>query len=137
MRGTQFLKWLQDCTQNHGSCALTNTQNTAWYPTRLLDLGSPGSGTGSIKLIETAWSKPEGHYITLGHYWGGRAPIMLTKEGQADFVVDVGSLPKIFKHAVEATRKLCARYLWIHSLDDTKDWMKEAALMHDIYRNAW
>lgn len=119
----------------------TDNRNTAWYPSRLIDLGSIDSQSGSIKLVDTARVKPEGNYITLSHCWGGGTPVKLKSENLSDFFLEIRSLPKTFEHAVEATRKLGVRYLWIDSLcivqDDPSDWMREAALMHKVYRHAW
>ncbi|KAK1470407.1 heterokaryon incompatibility protein [Colletotrichum tamarilloi] len=50
-------------------------------------------------------------------------------------------LPPSFQQAVEITRKLGVRYLWIDSLciiqDDKIDWEKEAAQMVNVYRNSY
>jgi hypothetical protein len=49
-------------------------------------------------------------------------------------------LSKNFAHAVIVTRQLGLRYIWIDSLcilqDSPKDWQKEAAMMHKVYRYA-
>ncbi|KAI0537993.1 heterokaryon incompatibility protein-domain-containing protein [Xylaria digitata] len=91
--------------------------------------------------MRCAQDKPEGPYITLSHSWGGESPIMLTMENRLDLYVKVGNLPKTFEDAVEVTRKLNVRYLWIDSLcivqNDPIDWEKEASIMYDVYQNAW
>ncbi|KAJ2989381.1 hypothetical protein NUW58_g3494 [Xylaria curta] len=66
---------------------------------------------------------------------------MLTTENRLHFYVKVLNLPKTFEDAVEVTQRLGVRYLWIDSLciiqDDTTDWAREAAVMYDVYKNAW
>lgn len=51
------------------------------------------------------------------------------------------NLPKTFRDAVTVTRKLGVRYLWIDSLciiqDDPDDWLREAAVMGEIYAKAY
>ena len=55
--------------------------------------------------------------------------------------VSLASLPKSFRDAVDFTRKLEIRYLWIDSLcivqDDDEDWRRESANMDEIYQNAF
>jgi hypothetical protein len=55
--------------------------------------------------------------------------------------VDLNTLPKTFRDAVHATRKLGIKYLWIDALciiqDDSDDWDAEAAQMGAYYRNAF
>jgi hypothetical protein len=50
------------------------------------------------------------------------------------------SLPLTFQHAINLTRRLGYRYLWIDALciiqDDRLEWREEAAKMVDVYFNS-
>jgi hypothetical protein len=50
-------------------------------------------------------------------------------------------MPVAFKDLITLSRELGIRYLWIDALciiqDDETDWRKEAALMKDVYANAY
>lgn len=49
-------------------------------------------------------------------------------------------LPLTFKHAIEITKRLGYRYLWIDSLcivqDSPEDWKTESLTMTTVYRNS-
>ncbi|KAF3000634.1 hypothetical protein E8E14_004758 [Neopestalotiopsis sp. 37M] len=51
------------------------------------------------------------------------------------------SLPNTFRDAIEVTRQLGVRYLWIDSLciiqDDENDWKQESSKMVEVYQNAY
>jgi hypothetical protein len=53
---------------------------------------------------------------------------------------DLADMPKTFKDAIELTRALDFKFLWIDSLciiqDDSKDWEIESSKMCDVYANA-
>jgi hypothetical protein len=55
--------------------------------------------------------------------------------------VPLDELPKTFQDAIQITKCLGIRYLWIDSLciiqDSTQDWGKEAAAMSQVYKNAY
>jgi hypothetical protein len=55
-------------------------------------------------------------YFTLSHCWGGQQFLpKLTKQTEQRFSkeIAVDELPKTFRQAVELTRSLGVRYLWI------------------------
>jgi hypothetical protein len=136
------LKWLDNCIHRHESCgSLKLSQETAWYPTRLLDLGDSTNENGNIKVIDTANEKLEGFYITLSHCWGEGNHILLTTENKMTQQNEIQDLPRTFEEAIFVCRKLSIRYLWIDSLcivqDDPEDWAREAALMQHVYSRAW
>ena len=55
--------------------------------------------------------------------------------------IPLESFPLTFRHAIEVTRSLGVRYLWIDSLcivqDDVGDWEEEAGRMGYIYDNSY
>ena len=80
--------------------------------------------------------------MTLSHCWGTLKCLTLTsvnyKYLEAGFKLI--ELPKTFREAVEITRNLGIRYLWIDALcilqDSQKDWRHEAAMMMKVYENS-
>lgn len=81
-------------------------------------------------------------YTALSHCWGREATITTTVSNfrtmKAGFPIT--ALSKTFRDAIEVTRRLQMRYIWIDSLciiqDDQKDWEIEAARMGTVYANA-
>jgi hypothetical protein len=64
---------LRDCLQSHPQCSTNNLDH--WTPTRLVDVGDSGLGSGNVLVVETAsWSTEQrlsmSGYITLSHTWG-------------------------------------------------------------------
>ncbi|PMD52702.1 HET-domain-containing protein, partial [Hyaloscypha bicolor E] len=108
-----------------------------WYPTRLLDVGI--NSDSLIKLHTTSFSEPQGPYLTLSHRWGGEHVLKLISGNLESFHngVAINSLPRTFAEAVEITRRLNIRHLWIDSLciiqDSIGDWRKESLLMEKVY----
>lgn len=106
-------------------------------PNRVIEVGSPDGSTEPY-LLETCGRT--GKYLTLSHSWGGGLPVQTTRANIQRHQVEVklADLPRTFRDAVQVTRRLGFRYLWIDSLciiqDDEKDWEVEAALMHQYYK---
>ncbi|KAF6785733.1 heterokaryon incompatibility protein [Colletotrichum sojae] len=108
--------WIQRCASTHHAC---NVEANAepWYPTRLLDLTAPDLSLNTFRLVSTFTEFQKG--------------------------IDLDKLPKTFRQAVQVTRKLGVRYLWIDSLcilqdrDDLSDWLVEAGLMHKVYSHSY
>jgi hypothetical protein len=59
--------------------------------------------------------------------------------------ISLQQLPTLYKEAVEVTRKLGLRYLWIDSLciiqrqkmSKDSDWLREASMMGQVYSNSY
>ena len=112
------------------------------WPTRLLDVGIAESPI--INLKETSeLDLPILEYTTLSHCWGATMPIRLLSSNYAEFAkrIALDGLPKTFQDAVNITRRLGLRYLWIDALciiqDSSSDWVKESGRMHLVYRNSY
>ena len=144
--------WIEDCLQNHVHCTTCKARSPDWYPTRLLDLGSPDDTT--IKLIETKDCNPMGPYIALSYCWGtSRMTVLVESSDHSDERgvsvsiqtlkqgVDQSSLPQTFQDAIHASRKFNVRYLWIDALcilqDSEGDWHAEAVMMPQVYSNSF
>lgn len=56
-------------------------------------------------------------------------------------IIHTSQLCQTFLDAMEVTKQLGTQYLWIDGLcimqGSTKDWMKESAMMNDVYRHSW
>lgn len=125
--------WVKLCRANHLGCHSTATQD---QPRRLLDVGTDSE---PIRLVETSKAKT---FIALSHCWGKKRLLKTTKAALPSMAkkVPFDSLSATFQHAVEFTRIMNIRYLWIDSLcitqDDSADWKTEAAKMATIYADA-
>ncbi|KAK1723891.1 heterokaryon incompatibility protein-domain-containing protein [Colletotrichum acutatum] len=129
--------WINDC-ELHKKCG---TGEDMKLPTRLIDVTQPRGRLG-VRLVDT--SGQTGTYMCLSHCWG---KIKIKSKTERDSLkrrlnlIPWSLLPPSFQQAVDITRILGIRYLWIDSLciiqDDKKDWEKEAAQMVDVYRNSY
>ena len=134
--------WINKCKIHHHAC--NASRSSTWLPTRLLDL-SKVHLDGTIRVVETSDRRNVRQYVTLSHRWGSATPLLLTRETAHQLMagVQLNALPQAFQDAVTICRRLDVSYLWIDSLcirqdkDDLSDWMKEAALMHNVYSHSF
>ncbi|KXH43390.1 heterokaryon incompatibility protein [Colletotrichum salicis] len=132
--------WMQACLTTHTACNV-ELKAEPWYPTRLLDLEAGCEGIDIVRLVITAEHPPlhNNRYATLSHCWGSAQFLQLKKATCEDFQrgIELFKLPKTFREAIQVTRRLGVRYLWIDSLcifqdrDDLSDWLVEAAGARD------
>ena len=110
-------------------------------PTRVVDLGRPGSGSNPY-ILETGGRL--GKYIALSYCWGNgvKHPVELRKSNYSAMLqgFDDASLTKSHKDALQVAQILGYRYIWIDALciiqDDSSDWEKESSRMTECYHNA-
>ena len=107
---------LQKCSSNHKLC-----QTDAYLPKRLLDLGPQGhENDSSVRLMETESMEASSanRYVCLSHCWGINQPIRTLKENLNEHLRNIPfeALPRTFIDAIDFTRRLGIRYLWIDSL---------------------
>lgn len=137
----QAASWFLDCRMNHIHCRNRGLTNAAFSPTRLLFLQQEGEGI-RIQLRCSTGQLPAVPYMTLSHCWGGGSPLQLVKVTLSAFQqnIDASQLPKTFLQATQMAKYLGCSYLWIDSLciiqDDWDDWLHEAALMGQVYKNS-
>ncbi|KAM7191485.1 heterokaryon incompatibility protein [Rhypophila sp. PSN 637] len=134
----QIRAWLKWCIDNHQKCKSPNTM-----PTRVLNVGTVGDST--VRLEVTQPTTHTGHYMTLSHCWGPvQHPQSMTT--RANYVahqqrIPINILTKTFRDAIEVTRQIGVKYLWIDSLciiqGDAADWDHEAKKMGGVYRNSF
>jgi hypothetical protein len=104
--------WIATCQAGHPKCSSEGIFN---LPLRLLDVGI---GTGSKSLHLTVLQSAQGRYVALSHCWG-TTPTLKTTSGTFEdglAAIRYAALPQTFRDAVDVTRWLGYRYLWIDSL---------------------
>ena len=130
--------WLQACDSGHKICKAS--EPCAAWPTRLVHIG----GQGQLpRLVPTATLAALPKYTTLSHCWGTRPTLRLM---EANLEALVGGLrpnevPKSYADAIEVTRALGVKYIWIDSLciiqDSVADWQSESKNMASIYTHTY
>ncbi len=124
--------WLYNCDSNHLSCRQYEREKI--FPTRVLDVTT-------LRLVLNSEIPPGTKFATLSHCWGSSQVSVATKSrfDSHRYGFDINLLPRTFQDAITVTKKLHFRYLWIDALcivqDDFDDWLKEAALMGQYYRD--
>lgn len=138
--------WLMKCKQSHPMCNHTLSKNTlidpedVELPTRCID-----TSTKHLILCETGGTK--GKYVTLSHRWevGANGATQLSKTTSDNYNARLAGkgfdmLPQTFIDAVETTRKLNIKYIWIDSIcivqDRAAEWATESLKMAQYYQNA-
>lgn len=127
---------LKACEVTHATCSIGSDPD--WLPTRVLDLHSH-----TIQLVESS-AERKGRYIALSHCWGqaNASRLILSSKTFAKLTMGIGvdELTPVFQNAVQLTRFLGIRYLWIDALciiqDSEADWAAEAARMALVYSHA-
>lgn len=126
--------WMATCQKSHPDC----NSPPQPLPSRVIDVGLKGA-TPRLHLSSPSEVSP---WVTLSHCWGGESPLtttLATLQKHCDSI-QINSLPPVFRDAVDLTRILGLRYLWIDSLciiqDSHADWALESTKMHSIYSGA-
>lgn len=94
------------------------------------------------KIVEPHPGTP-GKYIALSYCWGDGNRFRATKSNISKLLqeLDEEELPATIRDAIEVTRYLGVRYLWVDALciiqDDTQDWIRESANMAAVYGEAY
>ena len=129
--------WLQHCLFHHRLCQdYASIRRPKPLPKRVLDLSE-----NKISLIETAGTNDL--YIALSHCWGRQQIITTTKDSMDSRTegINIEDMPQTFQDAVQLTRALGIRYLWVDSLciiqDDIEDWSSQSAVMSDLYAGCY
>jgi hypothetical protein len=135
--------WISACkTQvrpRHSLCSQWDKSRENWNPTRVLDVGKSDTPL-RVRLFQPDADRHSITYLTLSHRWGMENLFTLTTHNILELTreIPMHNLSKTFRDAVDITRKLGFRYLWIDSLcivqDSDKDWRFEAARMGNVYK---
>lgn len=134
---TELQKWNTEPENIEGAAA--------FLPERLLDVGS-----GSLRLVQRSdiansmQQRPQ--YAALSYCWGSprdaKTQTKTTEENLTRHLkgLDFDALSPVLKDAVEFTRSLSIRYLWVDALcifqDDFADWQSQCSQMDNIYGKA-
>lgn len=129
-------QWIQNCLTEHSKC--TRPDLTP-LPTRVIDVGHFDDCPNPRLFVSHGQLD---RYVTLSHVWGVGYRVVLTKNNLHKFEQEImlTKLPKTFQDAIQMTRLLGVRYLWIDALciiqDDQSDWKRESTSMCSVFENA-
>lgn len=147
-------EWILTCTKKHVECRTVFIEQGSHLPvsdpgaedviqdrnvplpSRILDLCA-GPQSDRIRLIDSEGLT--GCYSILSHCWGKSQHLVTTTSTLADRMEDIpySQLPKTFQDAVDITRRLGLRYLWVDSLciiqNCYKDWEYESSMMGQAF----
>ncbi|KAF5598582.1 heterokaryon incompatibility protein [Fusarium pseudocircinatum] len=139
-------KWLSTCMASHEGCRVSHSmteksaQGITLLPSRVIDIGDPKEHRSKPRLFIS--KKASGQYIALSHRWSKSIATKLKGENLSQYQKElpVNDMPPTFQDAIEVTRQLGFRYLWIDSLciiqDDESDWSQESLMMGNIFEQA-
>lgn len=125
--------FLHDCVSSHAQCVTKR----GLLPKRVLQVGSE-SEQPHLYVSEGE----QADYAALSHSWGGKSSAVITTTknlAQMEQCISYEQLPRTFQDAVNITRSIGLKYLWVDALcilqDSDDDWKQESAKMTDIYLN--
>ncbi|KIW99594.1 uncharacterized protein Z518_11007 [Rhinocladiella mackenziei CBS 650.93] len=132
--------WLRNCLQHHHKTGCNSNPKgiPQSMPKRLLFLGNTQN---QIRLVDD-FDGGMIPYLALSYCWGTSQYLITTSHNyeQQRRNIRWSSLPATYRDAIEFTRAIGYRYLWIDALciiqDDKEDWNHEASHMADIYSEA-
>jgi Heterokaryon incompatibility protein (HET) len=139
--------WIRKCHSTHSRCnrrPAIDAKGDGWLPTRLLDVFHRHEHTeDTIRLVVSSHLTRKEEYTTLSYCWG-RDPsftkLLSLNLSTFQTGLPVTQLPKTFREAVQVTRRLGYRYLWIDALciiqDSPQDWLQEALSMSEVYASS-
>lgn len=123
--------------QHHEISSRSGTIEYA-LPTRVIDVGEPGSGAASLHLTEG----DRGAWAALSCCWGKGPHYTLEKDNVAGLINGfcLDEIPATIRDAIIVTRLLNLRFLWVDALctaqNDPQDWAVEASQMSSVYSKA-
>lgn len=119
-------------------------QEQPLLPTRVIDLGLPSSsGEQNLdpRLIHT--EKSHGNYVALSYRsFIVEQSLCTTRENLGDHLQSIPwtKIPKTFQHAIQMTKDLGMRYIWIDLLcivqDDRDEWLSESNKLGSVFEGA-
>lgn len=127
------------CRSSH-SLTDKSAEETTVLPTRVIDVGDLKENGPKPQLFIS--KKASGQYIALSHRWSKDIATKLQSDNLSRYQkgLPVNDMPPTFQDAIEVTRQLGFRYLWIDSLciiqDDEADWSYESRKMGTIFEEA-
>ncbi|KAL6364440.1 hypothetical protein LRP88_01841 [Fusarium phalaenopsidis] len=138
-KSTETFQFIQACLDEcsaHDCKSPLRLETSQSAPSRLLDVDN------TVCLIDVGKVCPP--YVALSHCWGTNlSKYMTVWANLAHKKTGIGwnELTPTFRDAIEITRRLKLRYIWIDALcivqDSKEDWANESVKMGDIYHNAF
>ncbi|KAF9878017.1 heterokaryon incompatibility protein [Colletotrichum karsti] len=127
-----------ECKDSHDACQFSRD---SVLPSRVLDVGTAAEPSLKVFVNDT---EQRGDYLALSYCWGGPQKGLLRRNTLGKMSSDAGirekDLQKSVRDAVQVTRMLGFRYLWVDAFciiqDCNKDKGKEIGRMATIYKNA-
>jgi hypothetical protein len=123
--------WRSECT-GHVNCSKTALVE---LPKRVIEIPANSSEPPRLRVTNGEF----GQYVILSHCWGSKGLAKLRGSLVTSYqeAIDPDTLPKSFLDAINITRRLGFRYLWIDALciiqDSQRDWSEEAPKMAQYY----
>jgi hypothetical protein len=133
----EIFQRLKSCIENHVNCP---KPDESCLPTRTIDV-HPEGGDDRV-CIHITRTEDRFKYVALSYSWGGTQKVTTTKATLIDrqHGIRLYNLPPTIQDAIQVTRDLGFRYLWIDALciiqDDYEDKNIEINRMGSIYKNA-
>lgn len=140
-------QWISDCIRGH-DCSTRlplqeqeSSRSLLQGPSRLVDVEAFHRSSSDVRLIDNDGTAER--YTTLSYCWGKTRTFITTSRSlrlrQAR--IRYNYLPKTFREAIQITKQLGIRYIWIDALcivqDDRRDWESESAKMGAIYSTSF
>lgn len=130
--------WLAVCLCGHAPC---RTEVSFFRPRLLIDVASD-SDTVRLDDVSGHPGEQSWTYVALSYCWGGDQAGKTLTTNLADRFrgFNIQEQDKTIRDAVQVTRHLGLRYLWIDALcivqDDPHDKAREIGRMHEVYQRA-
>jgi hypothetical protein len=106
---TKVQEWLNLCHESHKLC---QPRAPSVLPKRVLDVSLP-----QVRLYESY--NESGRYVSLSHCWGKTIPACRTTSITIEVNrcgIDWEAFPATFQDAIQFTRRLGLKYIWIDSV---------------------
>ncbi|KAF1961638.1 HET-domain-containing protein [Byssothecium circinans] len=133
----QIKAWEFHCQKEHRDCNI----DVPYTPYRIIDIGL--DNTSHVKLVQLRQTNSTPRYACLSHCWGKTRSKRITRSENLAMNmtnIPIDELPRTFQDAIQITRALDIRYIWINSLcivqDSESDWKMHVSAMAQIYANA-
>ena len=118
--------WLDSCETSHGACGL-QANNAVLATIRVVDV--------SQRMVVPYNYQGCSEYVALSYVWGG------SKQAAVALNTPLEAVPQSVEDAMEVTRKLGKRYLWVDGLcinqSDEEYKRSQIMIMDRIYQHAW
>lgn len=135
-------KWVTECVSGHKDCRQhpKEVSNHSTPPTRVIDVDLSKDSVIYPRLVDTKGVLV--NYVALSHRWADTKPLKTNSDNLQSHQNGIPweDLTPTSRDAIQVTRQLGFRYLWIDSLciiqDDKEDWRRESRIMGDIFAAA-